>query len=67
MKKKKTAHKNIGDSFDSFLKSEGILEHVENAADIKIAEQRLREIEEGKVETISIEELEARLGDPAEE
>ena len=37
-------------------------EIIEDYLDMKIATQRLKEIEEGSVQTISLEELEVRLG-----
>jgi predicted XRE-type DNA-binding protein len=37
------SHKNIGDSFDSFLQSEGILEHTENVAIKRVVTYQLQE------------------------
>ena len=37
------SHKNIGDSFDSFLKSDGILEHTENIAIKRVVTYQLQE------------------------
>ena len=37
------SHKNIGDSFDSFLESEGILEHTESVAIKRVVTYQLQE------------------------
>ena len=36
-------HKNIGDSFDSFLEEEGILEHAESVATKRVVAYQLQE------------------------
>ena len=37
-------HNNIGDSFDSFLKDEGLLEHVTDVAIKRVATFQLQEV-----------------------
>jgi len=46
----------------SFYVREAILEHLDDLEDIYLAEQRLREIHEGKVKTVPLEEVMKEYG-----
>lgn len=53
------SHKNIGDSFDSFLQEENILEHTENVATKRVVAYQLQE--EMKKLKITKKELAGRM------
>jgi len=46
----------------SFYVREAVLEHLDDLEDLYLAEQRLREIREGKVKTIPLEEVMKEYG-----
>jgi RHH-type rel operon transcriptional repressor/antitoxin RelB len=46
----------------SFYVREAVLEHLDDLEDLYMAEQRLREIREGKVKTIPLEEVMKEYG-----
>jgi RHH-type rel operon transcriptional repressor/antitoxin RelB len=46
----------------TYYAREAILEHLDDLEDLYLAEQRLRDIREGRSQTVTLEEVERKLG-----